>query len=165
MAQLYDNELTRKLVKDCQMPRFSQASNNRLLTCDGSLVLLFDSVIEIIDCTILCGARSKDAQNESFRTGHSKVEWPNGKHNVREEGGLRSDIMDMVDLPNLSRAVDAAPYPIDWKDYKRFYHFAGVVRAVARQLDIQIRWGGDWDGDFDFSDQTFDDLVHFEIRG
>jgi hypothetical protein len=26
-----------------------------------------------------------------------------------------------------------------------------------------LRFGMDWDGDLDFSDQTFDDLVHFEL--
>ena len=138
------------------MPRYSEASNNRLLTCDQRLVLLFEEVITIVDCTILCGARSKYDQNEAFRTGHSKLEWPHSNHNVAEADTDR-------DLPNLSMALDAAPYPIDWKDWKRFYHFAGVVRAVGHQLEIPIRWGGDWNGDFDFSDQTFDDLVHYEI--
>ena len=35
---------------------------------------------------------------------------------------------------------------------------------VAAGLDIEIRWGGDWDGDNEFTDQSFDDLVHFETR-
>ena len=42
--------------------------------------------------------------------------------------------------------------------------FAGYVQGVAEQLGIKIRWGGDWDSDFDFKDQTFNDLVHFELR-
>ena len=145
------------------MPKFSNASNNRLMTCDQRLVLIFEEVISIVDCTVLCGARSKVEQNEAFRTGHSKVQWPHSKHNIREAGGLRSDVMEMSDLPNLSNAIDAAPYPILWKNAKRFYHFAGVVRAVSIQLEIPIRWGGDWDGDWDLDDQSFMDLVHFEL--
>jgi hypothetical protein len=62
-----------------------------------------------------------------------------------------------------SRAVDVAPYPIDWNDFKRFYHFAGIVRAVAHQRGVKIRWGGDWDSDFDFKDERFLDLPHFEL--
>jgi peptidoglycan L-alanyl-D-glutamate endopeptidase CwlK len=50
--------------------------------------------------------------------------------------------------------VDVAPYPIDWEDYEKFYWFGGY-----------IRWGGDWDGDGDFKDQTLVDLVHWEING
>jgi hypothetical protein len=28
---------------------------------------------------------------------------------------------------------------------------------------VRVRWGGDWDGDFETKDNKFDDLVHFEI--
>jgi len=92
------------------------------------------------------GFRGKEAQNEYFRTGRSKVEFPNGKHNRKP-----------------SEAIDASPYPIDWQDTKRFYYFAGIVKGVAAEMGIKIRWGGDWDSDNDFNDQTFMDLVHFEL--
>ena len=62
-----------------------------------------------------------------------------------------------------SRAVDAAPWPIDWQDTKGFYHFAGFVRGIAAQLGIKIRWGGDWSNNMNLNDQTFFDLVHFEL--
>ncbi len=60
-------------------------------------------------------------------------------------------------------AVDIAPYPIDWKDHKRFYYLAGIVKGVASQMGIKVRWGGDWDSDNDLNDQSFMDLGHFEI--
>ena len=41
--------------------------------------------------------------------------------------------------------------------------FGSFVRGVAYKMGVEIRWGGDWDGDFDLKDQTFMDLVHFEI--
>jgi peptidoglycan L-alanyl-D-glutamate endopeptidase CwlK len=62
-------------------------------------------------------------------------------------------------------AVDVAPYPIDWSDLKRFYNFVGFVRGVASQMNIPIRVGADWDGDFHWKDQKFHDLPHFEIKG
>src|SRR5437899_12949534 len=78
----------------------------------------------------------------------------------------------------LSLAVDVAPYPVVWPNppggswsvgdlhaLGRFYYFAGVVKTRALALGIPLRWGGDWDGDNDVFDQTFDDLVHFEIVG
>ena len=128
------------------MPKFSQKSRLKLGDCDKRLVELFETVVLTYDCTILTGFRDNWEQNELYRQGLSKLQWPNGKHNR---------------LPSL--AVDVAPYPIDWNDTKRFYHFAGYVKGVADQLGISIRWGGDWDGDNDLNDQNFMDLVHFEL--
>ncbi|HSH41651.1 MAG TPA: hypothetical protein VK973_05940 [Arenicellales bacterium] len=128
------------------MPRFSRTSMSRLETCDERLQALFARVIEGWDCTILEGHRDKTAQNAAFEEGNSKLRWPDGKHNR---------------LPSI--AVDVAPYPIDWGNTKRFYAFAGYVIGIAEEMDIPIRWGGDWDGDRDLDDQSFNDLVHFEI--
>jgi hypothetical protein len=65
-----------------------------------------------------------------------------------------------------SLAFDVAPYPIDFasrtKVLARFYYLAGLIISCAASLGIKLRWGGDWDGDLDFEDQTFDDLGHFE---
>lgn len=67
-----------------------------------------------------------------------------------------------------AEAVDVAPWiagiGIPWKSRSQFYFLAGFVMAKAAQLDIPIRWGGDWDSDFNVLDQSFDDLVHFEKK-
>lgn len=128
------------------MPAFSQSSAAKLATCDARLQRLFERVVQIVDCTVICGYREKAEQDEAVRLGRSKTPWPQSRHNVYP-----------------SRAVDVAPYPLDWADTRRFDHFAGVVRGVAAQLGIRVRWGGDWDGDFDLADQSFNDLPHFEI--
>lgn len=130
------------------MPAFGRRSKARLDTCHPELQRLFREVVKHWDCTILTGHRGKRAQDEAWTTGRSKVRWPEGEHN---------------DWP--SNAVDAAPWPVpDWEDVKVFYTFAGFVMGVASQLGIPIRWGGDWDGDRDLNDQTFNDLVHFELE-
>ena len=128
------------------MPNFGKTSTERLATCHPKLQELFNEVVKGYDCSILQGIRGKDEQNEFYRTGRSKVQYPNSKHN-----------------PSPSLAVDVAPYPIDWNNTNRFYHFAGYVNGVAAQLGLEIRWGGDWDSDKNFSDQTFNDLPHFEL--
>ena len=128
--------------------RFGKTSRERLETCDVPLIEVMEHVIKIIDCTILQGHRGEDEQNYYFKTGKSKLQWPKSRHNS-----------------NPSRAVDAAPWPIDWHDLNRFNFFGGVVMATGYQLGHQLRWGGDWDMDNDFSDQTFMDLVHFEYLG
>lgn len=130
------------------MPQFSDASMARLKTCHPDLQRVLLEVIKYVDCTVLCGHRTKDEQEEAFRTGKSKVVWPNSKHNA---------------FPH-SLAVDVVPYPIDWNDHKRFYYFAGFVLGIAKTLGVDLRFGGDWDGDFDIKDQNFFDLPHFELR-
>ena len=128
------------------MPAFSRQSLHRLRTCDPRLQRLFERVVLDVDCSILGGHRGEQAQNEAFEDGLSQLKWPEGKHNAYP-----------------SRAVDVAPYPIDWKNIKRFYWFSGYVLGVAQQMRIPLRWGGDWDRDDDLDDQDFNDLPHFEI--
>jgi hypothetical protein len=35
--------------------------------------------------------------------------------------------------------------------------------AIAAQMDVKLRWGGDWDQDTQVKDNNFDDLWHFEL--
>lgn len=134
------------------MPRFSSLSNSRLDECDSRLQSLFRDVIRHFDCVVLCGHRTKADQEKAVREGRSKTKWPESKHNKRP-----------------SHAVDIAPYdaspvgPVNWKDRERMNLFAGFVLATAKQMGIGIRWGGDWDRDTQVLDNTFDDLVHFEL--
>ncbi len=127
------------------MPLFSSKSKVLLLTCHPQLEKLFNTVIQHFDCTILEGHRSKGRQKQLYKEGKSKL--THSKHNH-----------------NPSLAVDVSPYPIDWNDIKRFYYFAGFVKGVATSLNIPLRWGGDWDSDTQVADNTFNDLVHFELK-
>ena len=129
------------------MFRFSVQSLTRLEGCDHRLIHLFMRVIKHRDCTILCGHRGRDEQDRLFKEGKSRVLSPDSKHNQKP-----------------SCAVDVAPYPIDWNDLMRFYYFGGYVQAVADNMQIPIRWGGDWQGDGNLKDQSFMDLVHFELK-
>jgi hypothetical protein len=38
------------------------------------------------------------------------------------------------------------------------------AHAIAQEEGFHIRWGGDWDGDGDLTDQQFDDLFHIEVK-
>ena len=130
------------------MPRFGKRSISRLKTCDQKLQELFYEVVKHFDCSIIEGHRGEERQNKAFADGNSKVKYPNGKHNQ-----------------NPSIAVDVAPYPIDWSDRDRFHYFGGFVLGVAKEMGMNIRWGGDWNQDTHTKDNKFDDLVHFEIKG
>jgi len=129
------------------MNKWSNTSKERLEQCDERLQALAEAVLQIHDCSVLTGHRSENAQNQAYVEGYSTIQWPYSKHNK---------------LPSL--AIDLAPFPIDWKNTKRFYYFAGIVMGVAKQMNLPIRWGGDWDMDNDLDDSNFLDLVHFEIK-
>lgn len=121
------------------MPSFSTKSEARLITCDHRLQRLFREVILHVDCTVLCGFRSKEDQDWAYESGNSRVRWPQSLHNKQ---------------PSL--AVDVAPYPIDWKDIQRFREFAVIVKECAARLNIPVVWGGDWTG--------FPDFPHWQLK-
>jgi len=129
------------------MNEFSKRSMKHLSMADPLLIALFRKVLKVHDCSILCGYRDAADQNRLLKRGLSKLQFPNSKHNQ---------------IPSL--AVDVAPYPhTTWTDMKRFYHFIGIVKGIASEMDIKIRCGNDWDMDNDLDDQKFNDLIHFEL--
>ena len=135
------------------MPRFSQTSKKRLATCHSDLQTLFNFVIEYFDCAVICGHRTKEAQDEAFDNGFSKVQYPNSKHNS-----------------DPSMAVDVVPYPIEWGNLNRMKFFAGFVLGCARSLKEQGKMsydlisGLDWDADTILSDTTFKDHPHYQLK-
>ena len=129
------------------MPKFGRKSRERLNTCESNLQKVFNEVIKHVDCSILEGHRSKDRQNKVYEEEKTKVKYPDGRHNRQP-----------------SSAVDVTPYTVDWKDRERQTLFAGFVIGVASQMGIKLRWGGDWDQDFQVVDNRFDDFPHFELK-
>ncbi len=130
------------------MYRYGKHSIHQLASADSRWQLILKVVITIMDISIIESHRGKEKQNKYFKEGKSKVKFPFGKHNL---------------VPSL--AVDLCPYRngLRWKDKESFYFLAGVINGIAAETGIKIRWGGDWDSDNDFYDQTFFDLCHFEI--
>ena len=130
------------------MPSFGEKSTEQLKTCHPDLQLIFNAVVKSFDCSIMCGYRGYKEQMQAYNSKpqKSKLKYPDSKHNK---------------IP--SQAVDVVPYPIDWKNINRFYYFGGYVKRIAEELNIKIKWGGDWDSDTLTDDQTFMDLPHFEL--
>ena len=125
------------------MPHFGKRSKRRLKGIHPKLVSVLNELVKIMDVTVIEGIRSKERQLELLEKGATKVKY--SKH------------MD-------GKAVDLAPYPIDWKDRDRFHYMGGMIRGIAKALNLDIRWGGDWDSDGEIKDNNFDDLVHIEIK-
>lgn len=135
------------------MPKFGARSLRNLSTCHQDLQLIFNTVIQFEDCSVLEGARSLERQKELVAQGMSKT--LKSKHVVHGDG--------------LSMAVDVMKYPIDWQDKERVILFAGKVLGVAQSLldagkiSHKLRWGGDWDGDGNVKEHSFFDGPHFEL--
>ena len=123
--------------------KFSKLSLERLSTCHILLQNLMKYVMEqqIMDFSILCGHRGKEAQNEAVREGHSLLCYPHGRHN---------------NVPSL--AVDIAAYPIDNFNHSntvRTRRLACLVKRTAKLKKIPVFWGGDW--------THFVDIYHFQL--
>jgi peptidoglycan L-alanyl-D-glutamate endopeptidase CwlK len=132
--------------------RWGKKSNEILDECHPIFRTIFTKVLEKIDCKAFEGRRSKELQNQYYREGKSKLQWPHSKHNIT------------LNRP-ISHAIHVLPYPIDFNNIRRIDHFAGVVRGIAwGHFGIDnLRWGGDWDRDYDNTDQQFHDLAHWEL--
>jgi len=154
------------------MPSFGEKSNEVRDTLTPTLQLLVDRVVKYYNITLLEGHRNERRQDALLADQVTKVGWPDSKHNA---------------FPSM--AVDVSPWPIPegwgnlgrktgkvrddaWKERVKFYQMVAVIQYCWAQLveeypdlnEYQLRSGADWDGDGDYRDQTFDDLVHVELR-
>ena len=138
--------------------KFGRRSESFLTTCELDLQTLGWEAIRTSPVDFSCteGHRDSEEQALKYQAGLSKVK-------VSLHEGVPS------------RAVHFDPYPIMYpledeprmdyvKKYARYYMLAMHILLVAQRLGLRVRWGGDWDGDFDILDQTFDDLAHWELR-
>lgn len=118
---------------------------------DPRLVLVVDEVVRLLtlvglDLTLLDGWRSKSEQLAAYGSGKSQKKPGTSKHE---------------ETP--ARAVDAAIYPLKWKDEVMFGYLAGVFAIASANVAVRTRWGGDWDGDGDTLEHTLRDLDHWEL--
>jgi len=146
------------------MASFSRSSRSRLDSCHPDLRALFHEVVKHSDCTILEGLRSAERQQELYRQGKSKLDGVSkrSKHQAASDG--------------FSHAADVAPYPIDWNTNDaavrlKWLDFARVVLETADKMAIVVRWGGDWNRNWDRvcdptddAAQRFNDWPHWELR-
>ena len=136
------------------MPKFGKRSIERLDTCHPDIVKVMMMAIKRFDFTVLYGHRTKEEQFELFRQGRDLVagKWVKTGKTVTNLDG-KNKVSEHNYKP--SRAIDIAPYPIDWNDIGRFKEMAKIVLEEAEKLGIKLTWGGNW---------TMRDYPHFEIE-
>ena len=128
------------------MYSFSQRSLDNLKNVDERLVRICNELIKRIDFAVIEGFRTPERQKELFDKGFSKIDGisKKGKHNYS---------------PSL--AIDIIPFkkghnPFDGSKESdiMFDNLAKEFKQVAKELGINITWGGDW---------KFIDKPHFQI--
>ena len=139
------------------MAYFSDKSKEKLDSCHASIIQLFYKVIEHQDCIVIYGHRTPEEQMEIFKQGRELV---NGEWRIVDSSKVRTykDGVKEKSDHNIypSRAVDIAPYPLDWNDITRFIAFGNYVKGVADTMGIRIKWGGDW--------ESFKDYAHWYVE-
>lgn len=119
--------ITQDEVKDNNFV-FSDTSINRLNGVNDNLVKVVKRALELStqDFAVLEGLRTKERQAELVRKGASQT---------------------MSSNHITGRAVDLVPIvdgKVSW-DWKYFYPIAEAVRKAAKELGVQVKWGGSWE--------------------
>ena len=115
--------------------KLSLRSKQKLSGVHPDLVDVVQRAIEITeqDFSVLEGLRSIERQKELYKSGKSKT--MNSRHLT-------------------GHAVDLAPYPLSW-DWEYFYPIADAMNEAAKELGVDVEWGGDW--------KSFPDGPHFQL--
>ena len=118
---------------------FGNRSKERLKGVHPDLVKVLEEAIKEspLDFSITEGLRTRERQQELFSAGKSQT------MNSRHLTGKAADIAVLVDGQ------------VTW-DFPKYQIVADHIKKVAKELGIDIVWGGDW--------QSFKDGPHFELH-
>lgn len=106
--------------------RFGKRSQENLDECHQDIHRVFQAIIKERDCSIVEGHRTEAEQNYAKKMGHSKLSFPQSRHNC---------------MPSL--AVDAWPYPRpDWNDTAAWEEWAKYVVSKAADMGVPLLSGG-----------------------
>ncbi len=64
------------------MPKLSDSSKMKLLTCHPKLQAIGFELIEVMDFVVIEGHRGKEAQEAAYAKGATQKHWPFGNHNA-----------------------------------------------------------------------------------
>lgn len=152
---------------------FGARSMKEIETMVPDLKVIFLEAIKHsdVDFGVSQGGRTVAQQLEYFLAGNSKID-PR-----KYKPATLVDVAKHVtnELSPLSRAGDifiSVPgKPAMAYDIKSLCYVAGLMTSTANRLfdegkiKSRLRWGGNWDMDGEiYTDQTFQDLPHFEIH-
>ena len=135
--------------------KLSKRSFDRLIGVNEKMVSVVKRAIEIseVDFMVVEGIRTLKRQEELYAQGRTKP------------GKIVTWTMKSKHIEGF--AVDIAPVnpdgSINWNDIKRFDKMADAMFRAAKELNIKIRWGANWDQDENIREKGETDSPHFEL--
>jgi D-alanyl-D-alanine dipeptidase len=135
--------------------KLSQRSLDRLKGVDNKLVSVVKRAIEIseVDFMVVEGLRTKQRQEGLYAQGRTKA------------GKIVTWTMKSKHIDGL--AVDIAPVnkdgSIDWNSLVKFDKMAQAMFNAAKELNVDIRWGADWNQNGKKREKGETDSPHFEL--
>jgi peptidoglycan L-alanyl-D-glutamate endopeptidase CwlK len=137
------------------MATFSKKSLKLLETCHPDIQKVMHEAIKHTDFSVLYGTRTASEQFELYKVGRKFIsgKWViAGKTVTNLDGNIKKSNHNY----SPSKAIDIAPYPIDWSDIQRFKDLAVVIKQACKTVGIELQWGGDW--------KSFIDYPHWEVK-
>lgn len=136
---------------------FSQASLEKLKGVHPLLVAVVTEALKLspVDFRVIEGVRTPERQKALYAQGRTApgpiVTWTlNSNHFINSKTGY-------------GHAVDLLPAPYDWKDKANFRAVATAMLTAAKNLNIRIRWGADWNMNNKAEEKGETDFPHFEL--
>ncbi|TNH06642.1 M15 family metallopeptidase [Testudinibacter sp. TR-2022] len=127
--------------------KLSTRSEMRMVGVHDELKKVVRRAIQLtsVDFAVIEGKRTRQRQAELFKQGATKT------MNSRHLTGHAVDLAPMIDGQ------------IPWADKSKFNAVAKAMFTAAAELNIKIRWGGDWNENGRSDDERFYDGPHFEL--
>lgn len=148
--------------------KFGTKSKVKLATCHRDIQKVLNLAISRskVDFGISEGTRSLAKQQEYYAIGRTVDKHKNtitnvdgvtkkGKHN--HSPSLAVDIYVWHSNSSTRKKISY--------DEAHLSYVAGVIDSCAAELNIKLKWGGNWDGDGIIKfDQNLNDMPHYEIK-
>lgn len=137
--------------------QFSQSSTEKLRDIHPDLVRVVCLALKLskVDFKVIEGVRTKERQLKLYVQGRTEpgqiVTWTKNSNHFKDEA------------TGYGYAVDLLPAPYDWKDLAKFDLMAEAMFEAARQLNVKIRWGADWNQNGKAREKGESDSPHFEL--
>uniref|UniRef100_UPI0040477202 M15 family metallopeptidase n=1 Tax=Roseivirga sp. TaxID=1964215 RepID=UPI0040477202 len=151
--------------------QFGLISKQRSEGVHPYLLLCCERVMLCFDITVMWrgGVRTDAQQAELYAIGRTTEL---DRKPVTTKDGIIKKSKHQKQTDGFAHAIDISPFPLQLDDSlkakARYYQLNGHMQQAWQQLKDEgkvigrLRWGGDWDGDNDYKDQSFDDIPHFE---
>ena len=142
-----DKALPKMIVISVPMPGPVDTDNSLPAASKGKLYGVNETLVQLVNAAskklpgrfiVIEGLRSKERQAEMVKKGASKTT------NSRHLTGHAVDLWPLDETGKVRKAGTPVLEALLWKDLREI---ATVMKDTAKELGIQVEWGGDWGWD------------------